>query len=970
MIVRMKCTKRLYELLTVVGMLMCSAPMLAQNSEVCEKNLQDGSDVSTLAYLTCETDSAGRVLISIKAADGAEASTTFRANGLAAAGFKYNGEEMGDYFDRSPANVGNAKTIIYTPRAEAEVAYGGQITYNRYREGQYTEWKTAGNGNCYTTSFSFTYTYGSVCSGLATPVLTGMAGDVPQFEAVTGAQNYIVRVYKGGKLFHEQTINHGGAITFQAATAGTYQVTVQAHSTSMLDSDESNSVDWTVAAANLPVGGSEYCHATLGSGAFMDWVTLDNGNVQISVYGDEGTTWRNNALGAGLGNFTIGGVPASLFFKRVHSGGSNTYTLQLKDPTVRPAQGLKIVFYGTVEWKTLSNTNAYNTLRFNYTYGSSCGQLATPVITSLSPEGVLTFNPVDGASSYEARVYFNGVLKHFQTISSGQTINYVADETGTYQVTLIANSPNALPSEESASVDWALVAPDIEVGPSEICTKVTSSGNKKCYLTAQTLENGDVEIEISGDDGTNFRGNGLGSGLSGFSIGSIPASQYFERRYDGDKSITYTLHLKDPNIRPSRGAKIRYSGTMEWRTSQNTNAYETITFNYTYGSVCPSLDQPTIQSISNEGVVTFAEEIAGAASYTVKVYRGELLVHTQSMQNGGTLTFHPLITYRYTVYAQAVAGPGVVSSQMSDPYLWRYAAQDMDLPMSSLCDKNISGNDGGVTLTAETDSLGVIVFTLRGGAHATWRAQGINLNNMKVCGQSVDNYFNKLGGYEKDTVMYLVPKSNAIITGDVLTHSGPIEWYYESAAGTFIDRWVEYAFTYVYGTDCNPVTTRLEAPRDVQINAVGEIQFSEVENANRYQVKVTDAANDVMSVQPIVSHDTVDRELSILSDFHYLVAVRALPQDASRFRPSLWSEDVEWVPSYVAVVYPNDDEENDDDDTRPEDETGGYPTVTFPDDTALEDVVLDVPVAKIILRGQVYIYRAGHIFTILGQLIH
>ncbi len=950
---------------------------LAQSSELCEKTLGTGTSA---AFITCETDAQGRVIFTIGAPNsGDESATTYRAAGLAPAGFKYDGQDMAEYFNRTPANVANQKQIIYTPKPDAVVEAGKQITFNKYGEQAYVEWMTPQNANAYTQSFNFTYTYGTSCEQLPAPVLTSVnANNIPVFTPVAGATSYVVTVKLNNVVKYTQTMSGAQAITYTPLESGTYKVSMVARGANKLTSEPSNEVDWILTAAPVEIGPSEYCYSQItstsnGTLAYLSWETLDNGDVEITITGEGGTAFRANGMANNtLSGFRVGTVDASLYFSRQLTAGSNTFRLHLKSSSIRPARGETISYAGNIEWTCASNNNAYVNKSMSYTYGAICIQLATPVLTSVTND-IPRFSPVQYATRYVARVYLNGELKHMETIQHGAAIHFTPSETATYQVTLAAEADRYVSSEESEPVDWQLTAPEIQVGPSEYCTSNMGSGTSRVGITWETLSNGDVEISIN-EDGAAFRANGLGS-IGNFTVGTLPASTYFTVQYEGNGSNTYVLHLRNASMVPTRGTKIRYSGTVEWRTASNSNAYGTQSFTYTYGSQCPHLDTPAIRNISEDGMLIMDGEVEGATGYIIRIYRGELLIYTMTAGIGDVLEFNPVITYNYTVTAQAVGGRGTVPSAESEPYFWHCVVPEQEQPMSTLCQKIISSNDGGVRLTATTDSVGTIIFKITGPSHPVWRAGGMQTDIMTVCGYPITNYFTKSASFVGDSVMTLVPKAGAhgvIVTGDMIKYSGNCEWSVLDASGAPISRWVtDLAFEYMYGTDCNPVLTRLFMPANLAITPVGELTFSAVENAGSYQVKVEDDERDVMSVLPIMSGDTVQREMSILADFHYHVAVRAIPADNNVYRPSLWSNEVLWVPSYLArqddgtVETPDTSEDS----WEENPDNPVYPPVVFPDDVALEDIVTEIPLGKFIYHGQVYISRNGHIFTVLGQLV-
>lgn len=952
--------------LCIVHCALCITPAKAQVSEVCEKVIGSGA---SRALLTLETDSLDRIVVTLNAGDGGdEAATVFRAAGLDINGWKFDGQAMTDYFSMSPTNPDNHKQVFFTPlHADSVLAMKGRrVTYNKFSEGTSTAWRTSQDGNSYTLNgaTNFSYTYGATCLKLDAPVITDInSSKVITFSSVPNATSYTLRVYLGTIVKHVQTVRSGQVINFTPYQSATYNVTLTASGTGYRSSAESAAYPWTLVAEPVTLGGSEYCGASLGSGnsqAYITWQTLANGDVEIVLSGDDYTVFRGDAMGS-LANFTVGAGPASAYFSRSYSSGTNKYTLRLKNASVKPAPGEKINHSGTVEWKTQLNSNAYGTYSFHYTYGTVCGVFAPPVITSISADSAVMFDPIPGATSYVAKVYLNGVFKYSQNIQPGGILHFFPLETGTYSVTLTASGSGYTDSEESAPYAWALTAPEIEVGNSEYCYKSFGSGSSLAYLTWQTLANGDVEILISGDEGTAFRSNGMGSNsLSNFMLGSMPASTYFSLMYDGDGASAYTLHLKDSTARPSVGQKITYNGTVEWKTMGNTNAYGTQRFSYTYGSSCPGLETPAIQSISSAGDISLDNTDDGASYYKIYIYRGELLMATYNVEDGGTIVFEPTATYNYTVYAQAYPSVlGYIPSDLSEPYIWHVAAAEPDIDMSDVCSKFVSNNDGGVYLTAETDDDGQMIFHLSGPKHPVWRNNGLELKAMRIGASAVNDYFSARADFVGDSVLILRPTSGGLgifFPGDVVTFNGTVEWSIIDAAGTATARYVTgYQFRYVYGSTCTRLLPRLDMPMMISVTDEGEVAYQVVDNASSYEIKVIDEDADEMVRQVMLNGDTILREQAIFSPFSYYVSVRALPGDVSLYRPSLWSDAILWTPSYrdiPEIIEPEDDPE--------------YDPKWDEEPDAIDDIEATIAVKKIYYNGQIYIIRNGVVYTILG----
>lgn len=358
--------------------------------------------------------------------------------------------------------------------------------------------------------------------------------------------------------------------------------------------------------------GSEYCtyygdETKTGSRyATLTWETNEDGDVVITIGdgpGETNTTFRGiNGLGGDLNGFTVlsganfaTSEPASDYFNRVYSGdGGKTYILQKKGGVTLPSPA-KIHFQGKpFEWKCTEEGNAYTNPTFEYTYGKICSQLDAPTNVAINANNIITFDAVAGADSYMAYVSLGGVEKYSQTVASGDELTYTPLVTGDYVVNVIASGAGKVDSDPSADYVWHLEAAPIVLGNSEYCEKNMSSGNTLAAFTWETDADGNIVITISevlsgSNDPAHFRAGAFKDGLK---VGASKenASNYFNipatiaNEDHSQKTLTYTL--KDPSNAPALGEKIYYNGVVEYRTSENTDAWPTLQFEYTYGTVC------------------------------------------------------------------------------------------------------------------------------------------------------------------------------------------------------------------------------------------------------------------------------------------------------------------------------------------------------------------------------------------------
>lgn len=450
----------------------------------------------------------------------------------------------------------------------------------------------------------FIYTYGGVCNNLDAPTNVAVTdAGVLTFEGVEGADTYEVHVYLGDVLKHTQDIVSGGTINFSAYVAGTYTVKVIAKGAGKGDSEESDPASWNMQASPLP--GSNYCETLVDRikedrggycSPLFTWITDDSGNVVITVSAFEGEEGETKFRGNGMKNENTFRLDGSVENFNAYFNGAKTddytYTLTLKDAANKPALGSVISFSGQIEAASSIHTNDWSEYEFDgYLYGTKCATLDAPTNVAITPAGVLTFDAVDGADSYLARVYDGENLKSETTIASGNTVEFYSFVDKTYQVCVVAKAGTAK-SEESAKVDWAVTAAFLNT-PSEYCEQVVTFGANSVLFDWQTNAEGSIIIKISEADGgaagtTHFRAQGMSpADLNKFKIGESreAANLYFERVHT-ENSQVYELRLKaGKQLAP--GTKIYHSGDVEYVSqTEGTNAYHNFGFEYTYGTRC------------------------------------------------------------------------------------------------------------------------------------------------------------------------------------------------------------------------------------------------------------------------------------------------------------------------------------------------------------------------------------------------
>ena len=573
--------------------------------------------------------------------------------------------------------------------------------------------------------------------------------------------------------------------------------------------------------------------------ARVKWTTDADGNVDITILpfskaeetAEKPTAWRGRGMAddltAGKGwEMTINGEAAVLadFFEKNYTSNTSqsaaptVYQLKIKEGKKAELAGKTVVIKKTtggssICWWTPRGNNGYGKATFEYLYGSECEEITLSAPSNVAVAGnVLTFDAVAGADAYVANIYLNGTLvKSVADITSGSELTRIMLTGATFQVKVVAKA-GAVESDESAAADWVVAdAPATVVESSEYCGYlIGTTDNDHAGMTWQTDANGDIHISISGE-GAAWRGTAF-KGMDYFWVGACPASFFFEEQYtQGD--VVYTLHLKEGVKAPVAGETITFKGTMQWLTAANGNAYaENVVLNYTYTATCAGLAAPTNVAVDANGVITF-DEVAGADTYVVTIYKNNLpLAIYKDIIPGTTLPFEAIetATYNVTVYAQAA---GATDSEESAPFAWEVTGTEWVPALSTVCglqfeSETYEGNpylveDSYVTLSVNTNNAGDIVVSIdpviEGDTVKFRNNDAMGLASFTTNGVSLTNYFTT-ASKDKETTYVLNPKEGvALPYGTVISYNGTLQWATKGNPNSYKRN---ATFTYVYGSVC------------------------------------------------------------------------------------------------------------------------------------------------------------------------
>ena len=339
----------------------------------------------------------------------------------------------------------------------------------------------------------------------------------------------------------------------------------------------------------------------------LTWATDASGNVVIDIEDGEGAS--NSAFRSG--GFELGGGLSFADSWKVYSGTNHQtvedatvyfneggtlsnndkrYTLTKKAEAVLPSNAV-IVWQGQAfSWKNDQAGVAYSIGKtFAYSYGESCPSLETPTNVAVSEERIITFTGSALAETYTASVYLGGILKYRQDVTNGGTLDFTPYVSGTYQVTVTASATGYPTTAPSEPFDWQRTVVPASPTNSAYCEQEMSNGNTLAKFTWETDDNGNIIITIAealgGESSASvFRDNAFN--INNLRVGTHSlGSDYFTSSHNNGS--VQTLTLKDPNVKPGIGEPITYNGIVEYRTSENQDAYPTLQFNdYLYGAKC------------------------------------------------------------------------------------------------------------------------------------------------------------------------------------------------------------------------------------------------------------------------------------------------------------------------------------------------------------------------------------------------
>jgi hypothetical protein len=437
---------------------------------------------------------------------------------------------------------------------------------------------------------------------------------------------------------------------------------------------------------------------------------------------------------------------------------------------------------------------------------------------------------------------------------------------------------------------------------SEFClTKVVPPLGQNCsgddrsaaYFSWNTELDGKVSVTITGLPGntaTAFRG---GTGMNGVNL-----------KVTGKPAITFTGAFVDaakatiiftPSAPLEEGDVLTYNALVEYKTANAPedgfplqDLWPSLSFTHTFGNVCVppepvALSTPANIAVNSTGTLTFtADANATASRHELVVYRGESVLpeHIQTVSSGDTIRFNRPGNYTLTLQSFSTS-LDYLNSEVSARYAWTIEGEQpaVEVGETVFCSfRYRNGNDANDALfTWETIDGNIIIKIApidESYAPTNFRGNGMSNALFTVNGWS-GSWFTPAINSEKTEITLAPAPGVALVSGDTIGYVGMVEYLTKANGNLYptIDFAALGAGAYIYGSRC-PQAATLDVPAVTGIDAAGVITFTEVDNAERYSLKVYREASELTEY----SNGSITSGSAI--DFHvpgeYTVTVQAI----------------------------------------------------------------------------------------------
>lgn len=480
------------------------------------------------------------------------------------------------------------------------------------------------------------------------------------------------------------------------------------------------------------------------------WTTLENGNVAITV-SPVGAATSANFRGKGMnGQFTLNGTVEAFneYFDRGKTDDT-TYTLTLKNPANRPADGASIVFNGQIECATTGSNNDWSDFSFTqFKYGMVAtgeGEIVAvesvalsktaaevkagktlKLIANINPEYATNQNVTWSSSNEDVATVENGVVtvKAGAAVGATATITVTTEDGGKTASCVITVADNTLPE---TGADWFDSVAGVDNGLTyDIDYAITYNDDQT--ITVEVLSmSGTLFDEKNPQKQFNFAGewpfivDNKVTSPNTFNVGDKP-EMFFWFPYAGGVArvdVKYTVGGKKV---PDVTAPVDFTATVA-SVSDNyisiemkakDEASEKINYTITLG------DGTTYNVSGNNNEITRynVENLASETQYTITVTAadgaGNLAANTETLTattksaRGEGVVLDPLSSENYIVTGDIINLDGVVTISNVRLTKKNDSAKDTN-------NVNISIDKGIVGMTRNAD--GTFSYTVSGNSY-------------------------------------------------------------------------------------------------------------------------------------------------------------------------------------------------------------------------------------------------------------
>lgn len=345
---------------------------------------------------------------------------------------------------------------------------------------------------------------------------------------------------------------------------------------------------------------------------------------------------------------------------------------------------------------------------------------------------------------------------------------------------------------------------------SETCGLSYTSGGSTGYFSLETADNGNVLLELTGDEpNLKFRNNP--TSLDYFTVNGEAASGYFDATVFSADERTVILPLKDGVTVPEE-ATVAFNGTLEWKSDLEGNAWVMgATFSYTYGRICCKVGKlvqvRTIDVQTNSAVLKGVNKCIEDETWTYRLSYKEShsIVYTviNGLPEGGLYELENLYSdSEYDVLFEA-AQPDFESGTQFESSAIKFSTLTKG---STSCGLEYTSGGSTIEVSMETMYNGDVRVSISSDEDNTkFRNEGItsDISKYTVNGEPANAYFAD-PALSTDATYVIIKNIADLPEGAVVSfNDGTIAWSTDVNPNAYVQN---KSISHNYGTTCCSAT--------------------------------------------------------------------------------------------------------------------------------------------------------------------